>query len=313
MSSVPGGCPAPADGLTVSIHHDEIQIKRHFSERSQFVDHAPEEPDVSEPTVLVARRGAVLDVRFNRPAALNALTASMLQRAAVAIEEDGRHDHVRVITIGGAGRAFSAGADLDEISPGRSAGSATIDAANGLVRAIRAVPKPVVATVRGLAAGVGCSVVLAADLAVARESSYLLLAFANIGLLPDGGATALLTAATGRARAARMGMLAERIDARTAEQWGLISHCVADDEYESEVERLVEQLAGGPTNAYAAMKRAFNRSALDGLESAFELERESQLALFGTDDFTEGVAAFRDKRPARFTGRPPLVPVSSSA
>ena len=268
---------------------------------------------MSEPTVLVERRGAVLDVRFNRPAALNALTEAMLLRATAAIDEDGRRDDVRVITITGTGRAFSAGADLDEISPERSLGASTIDAANGLIRAIRQVPKPVVAAVNGPAAGVGCSVVLAADLAVAGESSYLLLAFANVGLLPDGGATALLTAVTGRVRATRMGMLAERIVARTAEQWGLISHCVADGEFESEVRRLVEHLAAGPTNAYAAMKHAFNESALAGLESAFGLERASQVALFATDDFAEGVAAFREKRPARFSGRSPLVPTGSRA
>lgn len=259
---------------------------------------------MSEPPVLVDQRGAVLDVRFNRPAALNALTEPMLLDAAAAIESAGRDPEIRVILLGGVGRAFSAGADISGIEPGRPGGTATLDAANRLVRTIRDVPKPVVASLRGPVAGVGCSVVLAADLAVAAESAYLLFAFAGIGLMPDGGATALLPAAVGRARATRLAMLAERIDARRAEQWGLLSHCVPDDELEAEVEQLVAHLAAGPTNAYAGTKQAFNATALAGLDIAFDAERDLQVGLFATDDFAEGIAAFRAKRPPRFTGRP---------
>jgi len=259
---------------------------------------------VSEPPVLVEPREAVLHVRFNRPATLNALTEPMLLQAAAAVEAAGSRPEVRVVQLGGVGRAFSAGADISGIEPGRPGGTSTLDAANRLVRAIRDVPKPVVASVQGLVAGVGCSIVLAADLAVAGESSYLLFAFAGIGLMPDGGATALLPAAVGGARASRLALLGERIEARRAEQWGLLSHCVPDDDLATEVARLVAQLAAGPTNAYAAAKRAFNATALAGLDTAFDVERELQVGLFATDDFAEGVAAFRAKRPPRFTGRP---------
>jgi len=259
---------------------------------------------VSEPPVLVEQREAVLHVRFNRPTALNALTESMLLEAAAAVEAAGPAPDVRVVQLGGIGRAFSAGADIAGIEPGRPGGTSTLDAANRLVRAIRDVPKPVVAGVQGLVAGVGCSIVLAADLAVAGESAYLLFAFAGIGLMPDGGATALLPAAVGGARASRLALLGERIEARRAEQWGLLSHCVPDEDLVTEVERLVAHLATGPTNAYAATKRAFNATALAGLDTAFDVERELQVGLFATDDFAEGVAAFRAKRPPRFTGRP---------
>ena len=258
---------------------------------------------MSEPPVLVEHRGAVLDIRFNQPATLNALTEPMLLGAAAALESAGHDPDVRVIKLGGVGRAFSAGADVSGIEPGRPGGTATIDAANRLVRTIRDVPKPVVASVHGAVAGVACSVVLAADLAVAAESSYLLFAFAAIGLMPDGGATALLPAAVGRARADRLALLGERIDAQRAEQWGLVSHCVPDDEFAAEVERLLAHLAAGPTNAYAATKRAFNATALAGLDAAFDVERHLQVGLFATDDFAEGIAAFRAKRPPRFTGR----------
>ena len=258
---------------------------------------------MSEPPVLVEQRDAVLDIRFNRPATLNALTEPMLLDAAAAIGTAGDDPQVRVILLGGVGRAFSAGADISGIEPGRASGTATLDAANRLVRTIRDVPKPVVAGVRGPVAGVGCSVVLAADLAVAAESSYLLFAFAGIGLMPDGGATALLPAAAGRARATRLAMLGERIDARDAEQAGLLSHCVPDGEFDAQLERLLAQLSAGPTNAYAAMKEAFNATALAGLDTAFDVERQRQVGLFATDDFAEGIGAFRAKRPPRFTGR----------
>lgn len=257
--------------------------------------------------VLVECHDAILRVTFNHPQSLNAFTTTMLDRAADAVERGGNDPSVRVIVLTGAGRAFSAGADLagrDQTSDGSEMpGVDTLDAANRLTMAIRRAPKPVVAAVNGPAAGVGCSFALAADITLATQSSYLLLAFANIGLMPDGGATGLLPAAIGRARALHMAMLAERIPAPRAVEWGLIADVFPDDDFVTEVERLITRLAQGPTISYAKTKHAINATVLAHLPHALETEREGQTALFHTQDFTEGVAAFRDKRTPQFTGQ----------
>ncbi|TDV37771.1 enoyl-CoA hydratase-related protein [Actinophytocola oryzae] len=257
---------------------------------------------MTTPTVRTAQTGAVLRITWNRPDALNALTGEMLAHAATAIEHEAQDRAARVIVLAGAGRAFSSGADLHQVNPDQSPDTETVEAANRLIRAIRTVPVPVVAAVRGAAAGVGCSIALAADLTVAAESAYFLLAFTGVGLMPDGGATAFVPASIGRARATRMAMLAERIDAGTAEDWGLISAAVPDDRFDEKVDALVERLSSGPTAAYAQIKRALDATSLGGLESALEAERAGQLALFGTRDFAEGAAAFLGKRAPRFVG-----------
>lgn len=249
--------------------------------------------------LLVDRTEGVLRLTFNRPDNLNALTEGMLTTAADAVEASATDPEVRVVLLTGAGRAFSAGADLAVDGPK----TATLDAANRLTLALRATPKPVVAAVNGLAAGVGCSFAIAADISIVTESAYLLLAFANIGLMPDGGATALLTAAIGRARATRMAMLAERIPAQQALDWGLITHTAPDDQFTTQVDTIVGKLATGPTASYAATKHALNQTSLALLKQATETERVGQVALFDTADFTEGVSAFHDKRTPKFAGR----------
>jgi enoyl-CoA hydratase/carnithine racemase len=173
---------------------------------------------------------------------------------------------------------------------------------NRLVRAVRAVPKPVVAAVNGPAVGGGCSLALAADFTVACESAYFLLSFANLGLIPDAGATALVPAAIGRARAARMAMLAERIPAPLAAQWGLIMQATPDEEFKPEIQRLIDVLAKGPTAAYARIKEAFNATSLPQLEEALTVERSAYSLLSRSADFAEGIAAFLEKRTPKFSG-----------
>ena len=230
----------------------------------------------------------------------NALSSAGSNCSAADAIEAADAEGVRVIVLTGSGRAFSSGADVGP--DGAPPGLDTLDAANRMTMAITHSPVVVVAAVNGVAAGVGCSFAVAADLAIARESASFMLAFTRIGLMPDGGASLLVTAAVGRARAARMALLAEKVGARTAAEWGLIAEVVPDDEFEAHVERLVDQLAGGPPLAYAATKRVLNGASLSLLEAILREERDGQAPLLASADFAEGMAAFQAKRPAVFTG-----------
>ncbi|KAA1395616.1 enoyl-CoA hydratase-related protein [Aeromicrobium ginsengisoli] len=246
-------------------------------------------------SVLFDTTDGVLTITWNEPERLNALTADMLDDAAAAIEEA---TDVRLIVITGSGRAFSSGAALGPDFDG----AATLDGANRLVRAITRTPVPVVSAINGIAAGVGVSIAIAADITLAKSSSYFLLAFVNIGLMPDGGATELVAASIGRARANRMAMLGERLSADDAAEIGLIHTSLDDEAYDAELAMLVDKLGTGPTVALGAMKAAITATTLSHLDEALDREREGQIALFSTADFAEGGQAFVDKRKATFTG-----------
>jgi enoyl-CoA hydratase len=249
--------------------------------------------------VVIDRRDGVLRVTLNRPDRLNAVTAGILHAVADAVDTADA-DGIRVIVVTGAGRAFSSGADVGP--DGSAPGLDTLDAANRLVTSIASTPVVVVAAVNGIAAGVGCSMALAADLTIAKESAAFMLAFTKIGLMPDGGASLLVPAAIGRARALRMALLAEKVGAATAVEWGLIADVVADAEFDDHVEGLVTQLAAGPPLAYAATKRTLNAATLALLESVLSAERAGQTPLLESADFAEGMTAFQEKRPAVFVG-----------
>ncbi|EKT76599.1 enoyl-CoA hydratase [Rhodococcus opacus M213] len=162
------------------------------------------------------------------------------------------------------------------------------------------VSRPVVGAVNGPAAGVGVSLTLACDLTVATKSSYFLVALTKVGLMPDGGATALVAASIGRARAMKMALLAERLPAREALTAGLIADAYSDDEFASAVENLTRRLTNGPGDASRWTKDAVNDATLTELDNAFAREPNGQLELLATPDFEEGVTAFRKKRPAAF-------------
>ncbi|CAN5304146.1 enoyl-CoA hydratase [soil metagenome] len=247
--------------------------------------------------IVITTVDGVLRIVINRPQQLGAVTGHMLDAAADAIEHAG--DSVRVVVITGTGRAFCSGADL---STPASEGGSVLAGGNRLILAMTAAPFPVIAAVNGLAAGIGASIALAADLTLAVDTSYFLLAFVNIGLMPDGGATELVAASIGRARANRMALLGERLQAPVAAEIGLIHKSLASEAYEEELAMLVDKLAHGPTRAYAATKRALNANTLSRLTESIERESLGQAELVASADYAEGKAAFLEKRPARFTG-----------
>jgi 2-(1,2-epoxy-1,2-dihydrophenyl)acetyl-CoA isomerase len=257
-------------------------------------------------TVKLRRNGGELRIELNRPDSLNAFNVQFGHDLHAALEV-ARGDDVRSVTIIGAGRAFSSGADLREGFETTDAGHPDLatplrELYHPIVAAVRRLPKPVLAAVNGPAAGIGCSLALACDLVVARESAYLLLAFVNIGLGPDGGASLLVPARAGFTRAAEMAMLGERIPAAKAVEWGLINRAVPDESFDAEIDALAARLAAGPTLAYAAMKRQLNAWLFDRMEDQLELEAGIQQEMAASRDFAEGALAFLQKRPSEFRG-----------
>lgn len=236
---------------------------------------------------------------------MNAITLQMVEQIREALPHI--QQNARVLVMTGANGHFSAGVDL---SPERGVGSKRTDAGyrlethfNPLVTDLRNLTIPWISAVPGAAAGVGCSIALSADLIVARRSAYFLQAFRRIGLVPDGGSAFLLSRAAGRVRAMEMMLLGEKIPAERALDWGLINRCVDDEDYDRTVDDFAERLATGPTVALALARR----SAWAGVEADYAtslaVERECQAQAGDTEDFLEGVKAFREKRRANFTGR----------
>ena len=254
--------------------------------------------------LLVALDNGVLSVTFNRPESLNSLTAPMLNTFAATLERAAADPSVRVVRVSGAGRGFSSGAGISAVDHANPDAAGTpadvLDAANRSIRAIVNLPQPVVAVVQGAAAGVGASLALACDIVLASEKAFFMLAFTKIGLMPDGGASALIAAAVGRIRAMRMALLAERISAPDAYGWGLVSAVYPADEFDVEVAKVIATLVSGPAIALRKTKDAINAATLTELEGALDRETQGQAALLGTRDFREGTKAFQQRRSANF-------------
>lgn len=258
--------------------------------------------------ILSERRGDVLVVTLNRPDRLNAAPPAMFEEIAQAVGDLGG---ARAVLIAGAGRAFCSGADvgggaLSAASQGRDPGEMTYEALtasyNPTLAAIADLGVPVVTAVRGPAAGIGCSLALAADFCVASDTAYFLQAFVNIGLVPDGGASWMLTRLIGRARASEMMLLGERVPAAKALDWGMIHKVVADDALDADAFALAERLAAGPTVALGLMRRQLHAALADDYAGAMLREAENQRAARGTADSMEGGIAFLQKRKAEFKG-----------
>jgi 2-(1,2-epoxy-1,2-dihydrophenyl)acetyl-CoA isomerase len=206
--------------------------------------------------------------------------------------------------VTGAGKAFCAGQDLKEVTAPDAPDFYTVveETYNASIRRIRAMEKPVIAAVNGVAAGAGANIALACDLVVARESAAFIQAFSKIGLIPDSGGTWMLPRLVGMQRAAALAFLGDRVSASEAASLGMIYRAVADEVFEAEVDALAVRLAALPTRALGLTKRAFNAGWDQSLSDHLTTERDLQIAAAATADYAEGVAAFLEKRPAHFTG-----------
>lgn len=255
-------------------------------------------------TIEIERDGPVTVLRINDPGTLNAMTPAMAQALRAALLSESAT--ARSIVLAGHPRAFSAGANLNAAMPqdvaGFDVGQTLQDDYNPLMLTLRDLPVPVISAVRGAAAGVGASIALACDIIVAGRSAYFLEAFARIGLIPDGGATWLLTRAVGRVRAMEMMLLAEKIPAAQAFDWGLITRLTEDDDVEPTALALARKLADGPGRSLALIRQAAWAAADADFATALATERRLQKQAGETADFAEGLAAFQQKRPARFNG-----------
>jgi 2-(1,2-epoxy-1,2-dihydrophenyl)acetyl-CoA isomerase len=249
-------------------------------------------------------------IELNRPQALNAWNKQLGEDLLAALGQAAADASIRAVCITGAGRAFSSGADLrdisgDDLTPeGRpNVYGVLTERYHPIMHAIREMEKPVVAAVNGGAVGIGCSLALCCDLVLAAQSAYFLLAFVNIGLVPDGGSSLFVPTRVGMARAAEMAMLGERVSAAQALDWGLVNRVFDDEDLAPESAALTARLAAGPTRSYAASKRQLNNQLYSNMSEQLELEAKLQQEMAGSDDFVEGVSAFLAKRPADFRGR----------
>jgi 2-(1,2-epoxy-1,2-dihydrophenyl)acetyl-CoA isomerase len=254
----------------------------------------------------VAARGNVAIVTLNHPEVMNALSPKMangLIEALAFVAANG----FRAAMLTGEGRAFCSGANLSEAPPEHSrpfdAGLYLDNYYHPLLRAIRDLDVPVIVAVNGAAAGIGMSIALMGDLVLAARSAFFSQAFARIGLVPDGGSTWLLPRLVGLARARELSLLAERLPAETAREWGLINRMCEDHELMDEAGAVAQRLADGPTLALAATRRLYWQSPHNRFEQQLELERDAQRRAGMTQDCIEGIRAFLAKRPPRFLGQ----------
>jgi 2-(1,2-epoxy-1,2-dihydrophenyl)acetyl-CoA isomerase len=263
---------------------------------------------VSYETVNWERDGGVGRIVLNRPETLNAWNTQLGDDLKEVVALAAGDPSVRAVLLTGAGRAFCSGADLkagveDLADDGMPDIEGRLQAVfHPILVGLRTMPKPVVAAVNGPAAGIGVSLALTADLVLASESAFFQLAFANIGLMPDGGSTLLVPARVGKSRAFEMALLAERIPAEQALDWGLINAVHPDDELLDAAGALTARLANGPTRAYASAKRALNAAIYPCLDEQLDLEAKLQHELGRSKDFIEGGVAFVEKRSPEFTG-----------
>ncbi|MGI9420351.1 MAG: 2-(1,2-epoxy-1,2-dihydrophenyl)acetyl-CoA isomerase PaaG [Geminicoccaceae bacterium] len=260
---------------------------------------------MSEPTILLTLDDGVATITLNRPDRLNAFTEAMHAELSQALGRIELDKAIRTVLLTGAGRGFCSGQDLnDRATVERPDLGDTLDRLyNPLVRRLKALERPVIAAVNGVAAGAGANLALACDIVIAAKSALFVQAFVKIGLIPDVGGSYALPRLVGQARAMGLAMLGEPIDAEKAAEWGLIWRAVDDEQLMDEATAMARQLSTQPTVALGLIKQAIHASATNDLDQQLELERDLQRKAGRTEDFSEGVDAFLDRRPATFKGR----------
>ena len=258
--------------------------------------------------LLIRQDGGVLTITMNRPEVLNAINETLLAELAQAVEAAAQDEAVRCVVLTGAGRAFGSGQDLRSLDEGRASGatgkvSEHLQKYHRVVLAMRTMPKPVIAAVRGVAAGISCNIALACDMRIAAEDARFIEAFARIGLVPDGGGGYFLPRLVGVGKAMELAMLADEVSGPEAERIGLVNKCVPQGEFEVVIADLAHRLAKGPTRAYGLIKKLIYTSAESDFETALRLEGELQDIAIETGDHQNAVAAFLQKRPPEYRGR----------
>jgi 2-(1,2-epoxy-1,2-dihydrophenyl)acetyl-CoA isomerase len=246
----------------------------------------------------------VATITLDRPDALNSLTIPLKHELLAALDRSASDPAVRAIVLTGAGRAFCAGQDLRErLEPGAPPLKMELrERYNPIILAMRSLEKPIVGAINGVAAGAGASLAFACDLRLAANGASFVLAFGRIGLIPDSGATWFLPRLIGAARAAELALLGDAVTAAEAERFGLVTRVVPADRLLAEARALAARLAGMAPRALALTKRALAQTWSASLEEQLETEAELQGIAGATADHAEGVAAFVEKRPPRFTG-----------
>jgi 2-(1,2-epoxy-1,2-dihydrophenyl)acetyl-CoA isomerase len=254
-------------------------------------------------TITLETKDGVATLTLNRPESYNAFNDAMGEETADALAQVAEDPSVRALLVTGAGKAFCSGQDLKSIEPGRSLGDVLAKVWNPVLSRLWALEKPVIAALNGIAAGAGASLALACDLRIASEKAALSVAFTKVAVVPDSGMTWTLPRLVGMGKALELAYLADPLDAAAAERLGLVNRVVPTESLAEEAGALARRLAEGPTLAYALTKRAMRRAATSTFPEALEYEGELQAIAGASADYGEGVAAFVEKRPARFSGR----------
>ena len=259
---------------------------------------------MSYESILFSAENGVARITLNRPDRLNSFTRAMHGELRDAL---GKLGDARVVVLTGAGRGFCAGQDLNDraVAPGQAVdlGETVEESWNPLIRTLASLPQPVIARVNGVAAGAGANIALACDLVIAANSAKFIQSFSALGLIPDSGGSWHLPRLVGQARALGLALTGEPIPAEKAAEWGLIWKAVGDDQLDSEVDAVATKLAALPPLGLAAIKQIIRTSGSRTLDEELDLQRDEMRRLGFTQDYREGVAAFLEKRPAKFEGR----------